>query len=280
MGNVIRCMLNPIDYDRAPATLVGTGYEEPYGDDHRSAIIDDANPFIPVLTNSLLSLSGWPDLAPETYTSPQGIAKEAVSWIDGRPNNYSTFDLTANFANMEGNPLRNLFAVWLEYATRVAEGSMLPFPVNIVENRVDYQTRIYRIILDSSRRFVQEITATGASFPIAVPIGANANFTSETPLTDASNQISIPFRCMGAIYDDPILILEFNRTVTLANVNMTDANRSTRMRKVNDDDKQAIAELQLFNYKCYPYISDDMELEWWVDSNIYDAVYKLVTTNN
>lgn len=278
MANAIRCMLNPIGFDKISVQRIGRSVsQEIYGDNNRSKIMDDKNPFIPLLSNTLLSLSGWPDFAPETYTSPEGINKEQVSWIDARPDILNSFDLTANFANIEGDPITTLFSTWVEYATRVAEGSMIPFPINIVENRIDYQTRIYRLILDKTRTYVQRISACGAAFPIAVPLGANLNYTSEQPLTSENNQISIPFRALGALYDDPILIKEFNKTVWLVNKSMHDNNRETDLIKLNTNKNRIEDEKAIFNYKSYPRINPDTnELEWWVDKVFYNRMYKIL----
>lgn len=270
MGNAIRCMLNPVNFDVAPSSGIKGGDNRVYGDSHRSSIVDDLNPFIPLLSNTLLTLSGWPDFVPETYTSKEGISKEAVSWIDGRPNIHSVFSLSATFANMEGDPVRQLLSTWIEYATRVAEGSMLPWPLNIVENRIDYQTRPYILTLDSTGTYVQHITAAGAAFPIADPAGAASNFNVEQVQTTANRQISTEFKAIGAIYDDPLLITSFNKTVVLSNPDMADAVRESKMIKLVSSDKEIISEKQLFNYMSYPRISDTSELEWWVLGDTYD----------
>ena len=264
MGNAIRCMLNPPNIEGFAAN----------GDSYRSNIINDKTPFIPLLSNTILSLSGWPDLVPYTYTSTAGIGSEQVSWVDGRSGICNTFDLTGSFANMEGDPITALFTTWVEYAQRVFEGSMSPFPINIVENRVDYQTRIYRLVLDRTKTFVQKISATGASFPIIAPIGAAMNFNAGTQFNDSNNQITIPFRCMGAMYNDPILVAEFNKIVQIYNSDMDDDSRPSNMVKLEGEVKHNIPKKMIMNYKAYPRIADNMELEWWASKQDYDVLIK------
>ena len=196
MGMAIKCMLSPLGFDEI-------------GDKGRSVIIDDKCAFLPV-SNLLMSLSAPPDIVADVFTSNEGYNKEQVSWVDSKPNYYGAYDLTATFANMEGDPITTIFSTWLEYSMRVLEGSMLPFPINIVENRVDYQTRIYRLVMDRSKTFVQRIYACGAAFPTSVPTGAVLGYTHGVHITPEADQIQINFRCMGAMYDDPILITEFN----------------------------------------------------------------------
>lgn len=268
VGNAIRCMLSPPDY----------GDEQ--GDKSRSDIVDDSNAFIPVLGNTLLSLTGWPDTAPTVYTSTPGKTGEQVAWLDDNTGNRTAYDLQASFANMDGNLILKLFKTWIDYGTSVAEGTMIPFPRNQVENRVDYQTRIYRLVMDKSKRYVQRIGACGASFPWGFPDGANLNFTAGSPLTEENKQISIPFKCLGAMYDDPILIYEFNKTVIINNPDMADAPRVKGYIKLDDpksDKKDNVTnERQLFNYKSYPRIADDLELEWWVSKEVYDEMYETI----
>lgn len=268
MANAIRCMLNPPGYD---VEMAGRN-KDLIGDNYRSKLINDESAFIPMLSNSLVSISGWRDKTVDTFTSKETLSKSQVSFVDSPYNDYSTYDLTAVFANIEGDPITTMFRVWTEYSQRVAGGSMVPFPINIVENRVDYNTRIIRFIMDSSKTYIQRVVACGAAFPIAVPLAANINFTAGTPLSDGANQVSIPFRCMGTMYDDPAILTNFNKVVQLNNKNMLPKNRTEAMVKLS------VQERTLFSGKVmFPWVNiETNELEWWVDKSIYDAINKLI----
>ena len=257
MGDAIRCMLSPYIAD------IHGKVAEPYG---RSSIVDDRMAFIPLLTNCLTSLSGWPDFVLDSFTSAEGLRKESVIWADSIADNYTPFDLTANFQNIEGDPITALFAVWLEYAARVAEGTMNPYPYNIIENTVDYQTRIYRIILDPTRTFVRKIADIGVGYPTALPLGAHFNFSAENITDQEANMISIRFNCVGVRYNDPLTIYSFNRTVSDFNTDMRDGLRETTMVKLSAEERL------LFNYRGYPRISELNELEWWVTKDEYERV--------
>jgi hypothetical protein len=122
-------------------------------------------------------------------------------------------------------------------------------------------------VLDPSRTYVQKIAACGAAFPIADPMGGSFNYDSEKPYNDTNQDISIPFHCLGAIYQDPILLYTFNKTVQDFNHSMTDANRSKNNTKI------PMAALQLFNNRGYPHINPDTwELEWWIDNATYNQL--------
>lgn len=231
-----------------------------------SPYVDRQQAFIPFLSNNLLEMSGWPDVSPDTFTAPSGVYKETWSFVDGLAQNYTAYDITANFRNTPGDPITLLFFVWMHYMSNVFQGTMTPYPEMIIENEIDYQTRIYRLVLDSSKRKVQKIAACGAAFPLNAPMGQSFNFDATRPLNQANDQISIPFRCIGAMYNDTILMDEFNRTGELFNDHLKDATRNKYYKLVD------VSLLPLFNFVGYPRINmATSDLEWWVSNEDYNA---------
>jgi hypothetical protein len=228
-------------------------------------MVDPQQAFIPILTNTLMSISGWPDVTVPYTTSHEGAYKEQFGLVDGVTDIYSAYDIQANFRNIPGDPVTALFLYWSHYMSHVFQGNVVPFPEMIIENEVDYETRIYRLVLDPTKTKVQKIAACGASFPYAAPIGGvSFNYDSEKPLNQSNDQISIPLHCFGAIYQDPILLDTFNRTVCAFNDTMADSYRSNLYTKV------PLGALGIFNNKGYPRIDPDTwELEWWVDNQTY-----------
>ena len=271
MGNIIRCMLSPpFMYEETSSSYVlgKTGT--------RSAIIDDKCAFMPI-TNLLLKQSPPPDMVADTYTSNEGYAKEQISFVDSKAFINNQYDLTATFQNMEGDPITSLFTTWIEYMQFVGDGTMLPYPIMILSNEIDYQTRIWRLVLDRSKTFVQDIFATGASFPTTNPIGAKFGFSRDTHLDQESKEIMINFRCIGAIYNDPILIMEFNQIVSTFNPAMSDKLRDQSMVKIKGMTPDGITLKNLFNYKMYPRIAPSMELEWYASKSDYDLITNMLT---
>lgn len=227
-------------------------------------LIDPKQIFIPILTNQLVSMGGWQDVELPTYTSDAGVYGEQFSFADGIAEVYRTFDITANFRNIPGDPVTMLFYYWVLYAAAVFEGTLTPYANNIAENTIDYQTRIYRVVLDSSKRFVQKIACTGAAFPISVPMGTAFNFESDTPI-NRNDQISVTFRAIGAEYMDDMIIHDFNAAVCIGNSDMADDQRQNAgLIKVPYE------YIFLFNHLGYPRINvSTFELEWWVYNDTF-----------
>lgn len=231
--------------------------------------VDHLNPFIPILTNHLITCNGWPDISLDSYESKPGAYKEVFSMVDSTAEIYSAYDISATFRNMVGDPITTIFALWAIYQSLVFQGIMVPYPDFLIKNEYDYNTRIYRLVLDSTRRYVEKIGCTGAAYPTAVPMGAAFNFDSDVgkPLNLSNAEIQINFRCMGACYQDDIISYEFNKVGQIFNSNMQDDRRSTNMQKI------PIEMLATFNHRGYPRINPkNGELEWYVGRQEYNDV--------
>jgi len=220
----------------------------------KSLLVDNSNPFISVVSNTVTSVTGWPDSVLPTYSSAMGNKKQQWSIGDGIVDLYSSFDLDMTLKNFAGDPLLYLFQTWIYYIQYVFEGVIYPYPDFIVENEIDYNTRIYRIIMDRDNKTVKRIYATGASFPISIPNGKLADYNKDTVYSKNTNELNIRFKCDGGIYGDPILLDNFNKTVEIFSPDIT-----KNKKKMTDDKK-------LYNgFKAIPYINKKtLELEWYI----------------
>lgn len=232
----------------------------------RTDLIDPYQAFIPLLSNNLISLSGWPDPIAEYYTADEGLAKETWAMVDGVDTIYSAFDLQATFRNVAGDPISLMIYVWLIYMSLVYQGRMLPHPDSEMLREIDYQTRIYRLVLDPTRTYIQKIAACGAAFPTSPALGQAFDFSADTPFEQSrASQISVPWRCVGAMYQDPILMQEFNEVVVLFNPAMHPLHRNEHMRRIPREWQT------LFNYDGYPWIDmNTNELQWWAFNTRFD----------
>jgi hypothetical protein len=268
--------------------------------DIKSPFVDNLNAFMPILTNNVMSLSGWPDMTVPSFTSASGLYGQEHSFVDGVVNHYESFDIDVTFRNMKGNPLLYLFYIWIKYESLVFEGVLNPYIDMVTENEIDYNTRIYRIILDEQKRFVTYIGATGASFPINDPTGSLFDFNVEKPY-NTINDINIRFRSLGFTAFEDILKLEFNKTSAIFNNDIKKIVKHDLDESIGEDVRardngqtvyrvpgsayvkiphylamsmdSSIFSNTFFNvnYRAYPYINlITNELEWWVDERRFN----------
>src|SRR5206468_1868062 len=121
LQRIIRCWLDPVGNKNG---------------DFTSPYVDDRMPFIPLLSNLLISLPGWPDPAMPYSTSHTGVRQEQFALADGTEEILRLVDLTANFRNVSGDPITPLFETWLTYMRGVYFADLLPHPDAILENEV------------------------------------------------------------------------------------------------------------------------------------------------
>lgn len=237
---------------------------------------DNRQAFIPFLSNTLISLSGWPDNALDVYTSEEGIVREQWSMVDSNYEINSTYSLSATFRNVEGDPITTMFSTWLEWMAGSYDGTFIPKERNIIQREIEYETRIYRLVLDPTMRFVTKIGACFAAFPLNDNVGAAINFNAQDFINSEGDNININFHAMGARYQDPELVEDFNYVVGMFNPDML---------PLNPDDSEFIPrgkdymrmlnrqEIIIFNFYGYPRINPvTMELQWWVYQDDYDTV--------
>ncbi len=235
---------------------------------------DNRQAFFPILTNSLLSISGFPDNTLDVYTSEEGIKREQWKMVDSTDEVNYGFSLNATFRNLDGDPITALFTRWCNYMSNVYNGIMLARVENRIQRRKDYETAIYRFLLDPTGRFVTKYGKT-IGFPTNNNIGAIMNYDVRTPFVTDNDQINIQFECEGAEYCDPIIIRDFNATVFMHNPDMIPDPNSDEYTPIGKDNlvKLARTELDLFNHYGYPYINPvTKEIHWYISIEEYQNV--------
>lgn len=265
-----------------------------------SPFVDPNTAFIPLLTNSAVSVSGFPDLVTPTYTSQSGLFGEEISFVDGTVNHYESYDLDCTFRNIRGSPLIYLFYIWEQYQMLMFEGILNRYFDFITENEIDYMTRIYRIVTDQQNKYVTQIACTGASFPLNVPTGSIFDFDIDQPYNLKNSEISIRFRSMGFCAFEDIIKYEFNMAGAIFNPGLRklleyDLNNENSDTLRNDfgtvysnvagcgmvkiphelsNVSQQTSVTNIFynmNFRAYPYINlQTNELEWWVDERVFN----------
>lgn len=243
-----------------------------------SPLVDAKSPFINVLSNNLLNLTGWPDPVMDYYTGQRGIMGEEHIMADGVYDRMGSFSLEGTFRNTEGNPLTMMMDLWETYMSSVRLGDMHPYDHFIMCQEIDYMTRVYRFVMDPAKKYITMWAACGAGFPVNNPMGTIFNFDSEKEFSDGSQTLNFSFQCTGAMYNDPILLDEFNRLCAIFNpdLQILGVENGGMDNKIKGGDryvKLRLDERLKFNYCGYPLINEQTyELEWWVPKEKYNEI--------
>tara|TARA_Y100001956_G_scaffold82973_1_gene107696 strand:+ start:103176 stop:104249 length:1074 start_codon:yes stop_codon:yes gene_type:complete len=260
----IRCILDPKSHRGHRATEVSSHYANPY------------DPFIPLMSNSLLTLTGWPDIVLNMFTSNEGIMKESWTMVNGTHEINNAFKLTLNFKNIEGDPLLLMLYVWIIYSSSIKLGDMRPWPRSIINTRIDYQTRFYEFALDPAKRFVTKWADCGAAMPSTLPLGNLFNINRmENDIADRQ-QLSINFDCQIARYNDPMTINKFNviqgrfdnRKIIIPESLTPDGKMEVLGEKTLV--KMSHSDMALIRHKANPLIHPmTNELQWYITKEEY-----------
>ena len=259
----------------------------------RSALSDPLNPFLVVLSNSLVSLSGWPDPRLDYYASDKGIRGEQWFKMDGTTEINYVYDLSATFNNGKGDPVYMMLKLWTEYIYRVGVGDLWPYPQMIARQMIDYMTRIYSFTFEETKTFITHWADCGAAAPGGIQTGAVHNYDSQEVHKTAMDTVSVSFQAVGARYNNLATLHSFNKLVAMFNPDLQVFPTRTRnqYKMITDDGssnipwgnkgsndhdqarwiKLTLSERQVLNMKrVYPLINMvTKEMEWWCHISDY-----------
>lgn len=285
---IARSYLDPRLSDQTVKDLEGQVI--PWQNRFQSPLVDPFNPFICLLTNTLMSLSGWQDMRGDTYKSDRGIRNEQWFMYDGIAEINEIYSLDATFRNPEGDATLILFLLWQIYMSEI-RNSIDPYPEMIVNRRLDYNTRIYDFVLDQNQQYLLHWAATGASIPMNTPFGKIFDYDYSQTFNHGLDQLNISFESAYADYNDIITLYEFNKVVGMFNPSLRLYNNpymnqgNAPFKNITDDYQDNIpfmnngnnksgnapwiklmpSEKLRANYRAYPLINlYTKELEWWV----------------
>lgn len=224
----------------------------------KSSLSSPNNPFIPLLSNQLLNMAAWPDMVADHYVSKSGLYKESWGMYDGVHRIFNDWDLNCTFRSILGDPVTKMILLWVIYGLSVFAGDMTPRESYIFRNVIDYQTAIYRFVMTPDYRYIKDAAKT-IGFPIGCSTGGKFSFNASDLYSTENDQISVPFKCFGMDFSDPIILREFNVTVLRCNRDFFPNIRTAKWRRLSPNEYSA------FNHEALPYIDENTgEFQWWI----------------
>lgn len=244
----------------AVRALLDTNLTKKYtiNDLNTSMLYDDLNPFIPILTNRLLTLNGWPDPTIDVETTEGGFFSESITYPKGFDQLTRNYDLSCTFADVQGSVVTMIFTMWIRFISLMTRGIVMPYMEDIEARRMCFTSSVYRFVMDPSNKYIIKWAKATGCFPRSVPLGAFFNYDAHTSNIDISTNLSVPMTVAGKVeYYDPIILREFNILVERRCASIKN------YRKVPDGNTR-----MLLNYRCLPYINlDNNELMWMYNPN-------------
>lgn len=241
----IRCLLDPIFANSSSIT------KEVYS----SPLLNHNLPYIPLLTNTCKSVTGWPDPVLELETFEGGFFSETMSFAKGHDDLNRPVDLTLNFRDVMGDPLLFLFTIWFRWIHLATKGIVPPYYWYEEQGKICYSFSIYRFVTDTSGRFIKYWAKATGCILKSYPIGKYMDYDVSNRVITPGNDISIPVTCWVE-YMDPIILKEFNMWMKRWNPSIESYDNLTQ------------DEVPYYNFYGIPYIDTTTgtnELVWKVN---------------
>lgn len=226
--------------------------------------LDPYYPWIAPLTNLCKVSEGFPDISLKVGKSSPGFRNEVRQHVDGVLKYNSDFDMRQTYYNPKPNFLPYLFEAWLHYIDGVTIGDegMEPYPEALLQNYIDYDCRIYHMILNKNMRNIEGIYCNGSCFPSTFPSGAFSTIdrTGDSLRGQGQDELSINFSSTVFRFGNIEVADMFNRTTVFHNPDMHENIRRSKFRRLEFDEYYANS----YNF-VYPWINiNEMTLEYWV----------------
>lgn len=261
----IKLALDPVTQRGSP--VFAKSFDRQNGPRIDSRLTDPFNPYLTLLSNTCITMSPPPDLGINTYTSPEGVFREQWIMNDSIAENNGYYDITCTFSNIQGNSVLMTFLIWILYMGLLRVGPIVPHHHNRLCNRMDYFTRIERWKFDETGRYIEQWFHTGASMPKSISVGSAFGLNKLEPMEFENKEISVQFGSVGAVYNDPIQLWEFNYRMLQWNPKLKDDVRKKNFYKA------PVIDSAITNWKGYPLINlATREMEWWIPKDEYRKV--------
>ena len=175
-----------------------------------SPLLNPESPWFIPLTNSLVSISGFPDFDLQIESTEGGYFAEQQKYAIGADNFNRGTSLNVTFREMPGGVISAIFFYWLEYIRCVTRGDMLAYPDDIDGQILNYTVSIYSFNMDPSMQYITRWVKCTGCFPKSLTLGQFMNKSAGNYTQEEVRQITINFEVNKVEYMKPYCLLDFN----------------------------------------------------------------------
>lgn len=253
--------------------------DERWGAAHSPIGLNNKSPFITCLTEYLKVSTGFSDLQMRVETTEPGIRDQVYQRVASKLEENGSYTMSQTYYNPKGSVIQTLFHHWMTYISEVVSGDRQCGPRDwyLLANRIDFDCRIYHLIMNKDAEFLEHIYATVQSIPTSFPAGSVANIdnTQTTLRGEGQDDFSVQFSSTGMRFDEWGLIQSFNEHTFAYNPRLKPAVRNQYYRELSSSEYSA------YNYGAYPLLlprineskgsgsvigeRSGIKLTWWVE---------------
>lgn len=246
--------------------------DERWAASNAGKILDNRMPFIVPLTTFIKTSTGFSDLQLSIETSEPGLRSQVYQRVASKLEENGVFSINQTYYNPKPSVIQALFQYWEDYISEVVSGDRQVTPRDwyLMGNRIDYDCRIYHLIMNKDAMFLEHIFATVQSIPTTYPAGAIASIdtTQNTLRGEGQDDFTIQFSSAGQRQDEFGLIQSFNEHSFLYNPGIMPNVRNNNFRELSTEEYMA------YSGGAYPLLlprsekgRNGIKLTWWVPKN-------------
>jgi hypothetical protein len=264
--------------------------DERYGNSIYCPFINNKLPWITCLTEYLKISTGFSDLQAKIDTSEPGLREQVYQRVASKIEENGQYTMTQTYNNPAPGVIPELFRIWGDYYSEVRSGDRQCYPRDkyLMGNRIDYDCRIYHLIMNKDTEYLEHIFATIQSIPSTYPAGSIANIdnTSNSLRGEGQDDFSIQFSSVGMRFNEWGLIQSFNEHQYMYNPALKPGSRESNYRELKTEEYIA------YGYAAYPLllpkINEDkslgsvnnkrtgIKMTWWVEKNFDTSINNIV----
>lgn len=260
------------------ASYVRGMLDEEWANSNYVYLLNNRLPFITCLTEYLKVSTGFNDLQIKIDTSEPGLREQVYQRVNSKLEENGSYTLSQTYYNPKPSVIQALFQVWEDYISEVVSGDreVSPRDKYLVRNKIDYDCRIYHLIMNADGIHIEHIFASVQSIPVTYPAGSISTIdnSQNTLRGEGQDDFSVQFASVGQRQDEWGLMKAFNESVYKYNPNLEPDKRNNHYREISPK------EYSKYNYGAYPlilaksgYVDNDnvgamprtgARLTWWV----------------
>ena len=260
---------------KTPTVLSDPIIDRSFKETITSSLVNNRLAFIPILSNTLISLDGWIDLTMGEFQTQPNMHKNSVSMIDDIDEINTPTSFSATFRTIATDYNRVLLYLLYRWQSQLYRGKVQSYPDYDLANTKDYNTRIFNILTAGDGTSIVEWASSGPATVNNINFGSKFNFTEHTNHYEENKQFTAEFKASNIRYNEVVDLAEFNAAQSYFSTNMQDGNTIKSNMVIPKDEEKHI-----FQNRAYPFVDiKRMKLLWLVDKDYYDAKIRTLKRN-